>query len=188
MLYLASGSPRRARLLKEARLRYRVLKTDYKESHPRGMSPALVVRKNALGKALAASGAIKKGIILAADTIVYCNHEIIGKPKNRRAAEKILYSLQGRWHTVYTGVVFLKMNGRKIEKKIMFHEKTTVRLLKMSLPQIRRYFQCINPMDKAGAYAIQTQSNPIVKELRGSFSNAVGLPMEKLKKRLDMLK
>ncbi len=144
------------------------------------MVPARVVRQNALGKAAAALKKIKNGRILSADTIVYHGGKIIGKPKDRRGAEKILLSLQRTWHTVYTGVVFLEVKEKKVTKKILFHEKTRVKLKKMSLPQIRQYFCRVDPSDKAGAYAIQSWSGTIVEKVRGSFSNAVGLPMERL--------
>ena len=187
-LYLASASPRRAKLLKEAAIKFQILKTGYHETHPRGMKPSRVVQKNALGKALSALNKIKSGVILSADTIVYSRGQVIGKPKNLRDAEKILFSLQGRWQTVYTGVALLSVRRGIKEKKILFHEKTRVKLKKMTLSEIQRYFKRVNPMDKAGAYAIQTRTNSLAEETRGSFSNAVGLPMEKLKKTLNMLK
>ena len=179
-LYLASRSPRRTRLLKEAGIRHRVLKTNYKERRSARLTPAVLVRKHAMGKAMAAAVLIKNGLILAADTVVFCKGKIIGKPRSRREAEKTLLSLQGRRHTVYTGVALIAVDKKNLRKKILFYEKTGVRLKKMDLSDIRRYFRRINPMDKAGAYAIQAKKGSIVREIRGSFSNAVGLPMERL--------
>ena len=183
-LYLASLSPRRTRLLREAGIRHRILKADYIETHPRGMAPAAVARKNAWGKAVAASKKIANGRILAADTLVYSEGKIIGKPRNRRAAEKTLLSLQGRWHTVYTAVAVLDVEHGRAKKKVLFHERTKVRLKAMTLPEIRRYFRREDPMDKAGAYAIQSKKGTIVEKVRGSFTNAVGLPMENLYARI----
>jgi septum formation protein len=187
MLILASLSPRRRRLLKEARIRHRVLKVDYKETHPRGMGPAAVARKHALGKAMAALTRVANGRILAADTLVYCGGKIIGKPRDLREAEKILLSLQGRWHKVVTAVALLDAKKSQVKKKVLFHEMTKVRLKKMTLKDIRNYFRRVDPLDKAGAYAIQSRSRSIVKEVRGSFSNAVGLPMERLCARMKKL-
>ena len=179
-LYLASRSPRRTRLLKEAGIRHRVLKTNYKEHLSARLTPAALVRKHAMGKAMAATVLIENGLILAADTVVFCKGKIIGKPRSRREAEKTLLSLQGRWHTVYTGVALISVKKKGLKKKVLFHESTKVCLKKMDLPQIRRYFRRVDPMDKAGAYAIQARSGTIVEAVRGSFSNAVGLPMEGL--------
>ena len=187
MLYLASRSPRRTRLLREAGIRHRILKIHYKESCPPGAGPASVARKNALGKALTAFTQIKSGRVLAADTLVYFKKKIIGKPGSKHEAEKTLLSLQGVWHSVYTAVALLDVENARIKKNILFHEITKVRLKAMSLSQIRRYFRRVNPMDKAGAYAIQSRSNKIVQEVRGSFSNAVGLPMERLCARMKKL-
>ena len=187
MLYLASRSPRRTKLLKEAGIRHRILKIDFKESCPSGAGPVWVAKKNALGKAKMASAKIKNGLILAADTFVYFKGRIIGKPGSKREAEKTLRSLQGIWHIVYTAVAILDVKNSKVKKNILFCEKTKVRLKAMSLSRIRGYFRRVNPMDKAGAYAIQSRSNNIVQEVRGSFSNAVGLPMERLCARMKKL-
>ena len=179
-LYLASRSPRRTRLLREAGIRHRIVVTKYKELGSPGMSPVSLVQKHAMGKALAAAAKVKNGLILAADTLVYSQRKIIGKPSSRHAAEKTLLGLQGRWHIVYTGVALIPVKNKRLLKKVLFHEKTKVRLKKMDLAEIRRYFRRVNPMDKAGAYAIQVKRGTIVEEVRGSFSNAVGLPMERL--------
>ena len=179
-LYLASQSPRRTKLLREAGLSHRIVRAAYKETGGRGLGPAALVRKHARGKALAVLSKVESGLIIAADTLVYFDGKIIGKPRSRREAEKTLLSLQGRWHTVYTAVALVVMKKKSPQKKILFHEKTKVRLKKMDLAGIRRYFRRVDPMDKAGAYAIQSKRNTIVEEVRGSFSNAVGLPMERL--------
>ena len=186
-LYLASRSPRRTKLLKEAHIRCTVLKSNFVESSPPGMGPAKAVQKNALGKARAVLARAKDGLVLAADTIVYFKGQIIGKPRDLRGAQKTLLSLQGRWHWVYTGVALLEVKKSTVQRSILFYEKTRVRLRAMSKLQILRYFRRVDPMDKAGAYAVQSRSNSIVQEVRGSFSNAVGLPMEQLCARMKKL-
>ena len=179
-LYLASRSPRRTKLLKEAGLSHRIVRSAYEETGGRGLGPAALVRKHAMGKALAALPKVDNGLLVAADTIVYYRGKIIGKPRSRREAETTLLSLQGRWHAVYTGVALIWTKNKKLQKKVLFHEKTKVLLKKMDLAGIRRYFLRVDPMDKAGAYAIQTVQGTIVEKVSGSFSNAVGLPMERL--------
>ena len=180
MLYLASASPRRSKLLRKAGIIFKLVESDYRERHFPGMGPTFLVKKHALGKALGAIRRVKKGKILAADTIVYFRKKIVGKPSSRTAAVKTLLALQGAWHTVYTGVGILEMKNGKVFGKRLFVEKTKIRLKEMDEKAVRRYFLRVDPMDKAGSYAIQAKGASIVREVRGSFSNAVGLPMERL--------
>ena len=181
MLYLASASLRRAKLLKEAGVRFEVLKSDYHERNFDRSRPSQLVKRHALGKALAAARKVKNGKILGADSIVYCRGKIVGKPGNLREAMKMLAALQGRWQTVYTGVAFLEIRQSRVLRQRLFYEKTKVLLNKMEKKDIRRYFRRVNPLDKAGACAIQASGPGIVREVVGSFSNAVGLPMERLR-------
>jgi septum formation protein len=181
LIYLASTSPRRKRLLKEAGIRFRVLRPEYHEKNIPGLGPGALVKRHALEKGLSAAKLIKDGVVLSADTVVYLNGRVIGKPRNRRDAFRILSNLEGRWHTVYTGVSLLERSAGKTIKKRSFIVKTGVQIKEMTPEEIRAYFKKINPLDKAGAYAIQSSRVSIVKKIRGSFSNAVGLPMEKLK-------
>ena len=180
MIYLASTSPRRKKILKDLGIRFRVLSTRYHEKDLPGTGPAKLVRTHALGKALSAAHLIIHGKILSADTVVYFKNKIIGKPKNRREAFRILSMLQGRWHEVYTGVAIFEIKNKKIHKRRVFTEKTKVCLRPMNRAAILKYFKRVNPLDKAGAYAIQSRRFGIVVEIKGSFSNAVGLPLEKL--------
>src|SRR3989338_836778 len=103
MIYLVSTSPRRKKLLREAGIRFRVLHPNYHEKPIPGLGPAALVKKYAFEKATSAISLVKDGTLLSADTIVYFKGRVIGKPKNRRDAVRILSKLQGRWHTVYTG-------------------------------------------------------------------------------------
>ena len=180
MIYLASTSPRRKILLREKGVRFKILKPSYHEKRIHGL-PAKIVKTHAIEKALSCLKLVKQGIILSADTIVYWNGCVIGKPKNMEDAVRILLKLQDQWHTVFTGVAVLRVKQERVIKKTVFVEKTKIRLQPMTKIEINRYFRRVNPLDKAGAYAIQSKSASIVKEIRGSFSNAVGLPMERLK-------
>ena len=180
-LFLASSSPRRAKLLREAGVRFKVLRSPYHERDSAHPKPAGLVKKHALGKALAASKKIADGRLLAADTTVYFRGKIIGKPKNKQDAFRTLSRLQGRWHAVYTGVALLEMKAGRPLRTRVFVEKTRVKIQKMDAGLIRRYLRRIDPMDKAGSYAIQVKKGGIVEAVRGSFSNAVGLPMERLR-------
>lgn len=180
MIYLVSTSPRRKVLLKKAGVAFRILKPDYEENQDLKGTPSQIVKAHATGKAQSRRHQIKDGVLLSADTIVYLKGEIIGKPKNRKKAEIMLGKLQGRWHCVYTGVSIYKIAPGRVVKKTVFFEKTQVRLKALTAKGIKNYFKTVNPLDKAGAYAIQSPHGGIVQEVKGSFSNAVGLPMEKL--------
>ena len=184
MIYLASTSPRRKKILQKLRLRFRVISTSYEEKNETNKPPSVLVKKHALAKAVSCVSKVRDGIILGADTLVYCKNNIIGKPKNLKEASEILYHLQGGWHTVYTGVAILHIKHGRMLKKTVFSERTRVRLRAMNRMAINSYFKKINPLDKAGAYAIQSKQVNIVEEVRGSLTNAIGLPMERLKRYL----
>jgi septum formation protein len=180
MIELASSSPRRRTLLREAGIRYRIVRPDYHERTVPGLKPRALVRVHALGKALSAAAVRPHApLILAADTVVFFGGKIIGKPRNAADARRILGKLQGNWHDVWTGVALLRRDPNGRMKKTVFTEKTRVRIRKMDAAAIRAYFRRVNPLDKAGAYAIQSKHS-IVEEVRGSLTNAVGLPMERL--------
>jgi len=186
-IYLASSSPRRKKILRKLNISFKVIVPHYKERHLSGLSPAQLVKAHAVGKAASSVKKIREGIIISADTIVYFQRRVIGKPGNIREAFKILESLQSRWHEVYTGVALFKIKSGSVVKKIIFFEKTGVLLKKMTRPDIERYFKKINPLDKAGAYAIQSKQSKIIKKIKGSFSNVAGFPKEKFIKALGDL-
>jgi septum formation protein len=184
MIYLASTSPRRKALLREFGVSFRAVQPAYEEEKAPHRSPSIIAQRHALAKANSCAKKIRNGVLLAADTIVYLDGQIIGKPKNLRDAFRILEKLQGRWHSVYTGVAVFWMRSGRLEKKTVFFERTKVRLKSMSRREIETYFKKVNPLDKAGAYAIQSRSPDIVREVRGLRTNAIGLPIETILKKL----
>ena len=211
MIYLASSSPRRRALLKKAGIRFKVFCPTYEETNDARVSVRMLVKRHALGKAISASSRIRDGLVLGADTVVVRHGSLSGKPRNMQHAERMLQNLQGKWHTVLTGVALLKIRAGKVVKKTVFVESTAVKLKKLSAEQRKRYLKRIGPLDKAGAYAIQSKAidivpppvrsgrkatgrscgrtgGGIVERVRGSLANAMGLPMEKLKKKLGMLR
>lgn len=185
MIYLASASPRRRKILKEMGFRFRVLKPDYKEVNPKSAHPIRTARTHALGKALSALKWVRNGIVLGADTLVYADRKLIGKPRNLKDAYRILGQLQGRAHTVYTAVALLKVQDGDLCFRKVFVEKTRVWLKSMERSEMTRYFNIIKPLDKAGAYAIQSKTGNLVAKIRGSGANAAGLPAEALQKELS---
>ncbi len=128
MIYLASTSPRRKKILKDLGVLFKTLEPDYHEKPLPGASPTKLVRAHALGKALSAARMIRSGRVLSADTIVYFRNRIIGKPRDMKDAFRILGALQGQWHTVYTGVAFLSVKAGKAVRRRVIVEKTQVRL------------------------------------------------------------
>ncbi len=184
MIYLASTSPRRKALLKLHGIKFQLLVPTYEEGKLSRLPPEQIVKIHAVEKGKSCVRRIDDGIILSADTIVYIDGEVIGKPKNMNDAERMLGRLQGRWHTVYTAVSIFKIVSGRIKKKKIFVEKTKVLLKALTPRGVKNYFKKVNPIDKAGAYAIQAQHTGIVRDIRGLFSNAVGLPIEIVIKKL----
>ena len=167
MLILASGSPRRAKILKELGVEFRVEKSDAPEvSYPH--DPERTVRENALAKGAAVSGEN----ILSADTIVWFSGRIYGKPKDLAEAKAYLRELSGNVHTVFTGVAY---NG---EVKVV---KSDVKFRKLSEAMIDEYVARVKPTDRAGAYDIDESGDLIVESYTGSYENIMGLPVEPLR-------
>ena len=180
MITLASSSPRRKWILKKHRVDFRVVRPEYHEKKISGKSPSQIVRIHALGKAVSVIHKISSGTILAADSVVYFKGRILGKPRHLKQAAHFLKLLQGQWQTVYTGVALLQIQAGKVRQKKVFVEKTRIFLKKMNPKQIRAYFRRVNPLDKAGGYALQAGSFAGAQRIRGSYFNAVGLPIERL--------
>lgn len=171
---LASASPRRLELLSEVVSNLTVSPSDIDESDVKATSPRALVKELSKRKALAVlpqDGNSEK-VVIGADTVVYCK-KLYGKPHNRADAIRILNELNGKRHYVFTGVTV-------ISKGIVrtFAVRSSVRFKSLSQEEIERYVDEYRPYDKAGAYAVQ--EGVVVKSYRGSLTNIIGLPMEKL--------
>lgn len=188
VLVLASSSPRRGMLLEEAGFRFTKVKADVSEELPQGVSPERGVQELALRKAQAGLenwltlGGSSEDVILGADTIVVLEGQILGKPSTEKEAEKMLTSLSGRVHAVYTGVAFVDGTGRRESRAI----RTEVFFRPLTLQEILAYISTGEPMDKAGAYGIQGRASEFVDYYEGSFTNVIGLPMEHVRERLSV--
>ena len=174
---LASQSPRRRELLHLAEIDFDVIVADTDESYPAGLSFEEIAIHIAKNKALAIADKNLSGkIIIAADTIVVCNDEVIGKPADEEDAVKIISTLSGNKHTVITGVYIYQKS-----KEIYFADVTEVTFHNLSLPQISYYVKKYKPFDKAGAYAIQEWIGAIgIKNINGDFYNVMGLPISRV--------
>lgn len=180
-LLLASASPRRADLLRQIGLDVVVIVASVKEIAPAHLSPHETAQINAYRKARAVAKKYPDDLVLGADTIVCLGAQIFGKPANLVEAEEMLLALQGLSHEVVTGVCLV---GWRARRERLFAVSTTVTFQPLDRAAIRRYLEQVNPLDKAGAYAIQEHGDWIVREISGSFSNVVGLPVERLRDEL----
>ena len=181
-LILASASPRRAELLRQMGVPFTVVRGEVPEVAPEHLSPVETAEINAYRKARVTAKKHPDSLVLAADTIVSLGTEIFGKPVDATDAERMLAKLQGRTHLVVTGVCLLRLRPHRQK---LFAVNTSVTFRKLHIGQIRRYLSKIFPFDKAGSYAIQEEGDLIVKSIAGSFSNVIGLPIERLRTELE---
>ena len=178
-LILASASPRRRELLGLTGLAFTVDAPDVDESC--SLPPREAVKELSQRKAQAAARLHPGCIILAADTLVSVDETALGKPRDAEDAVRMLRSLSGRWHQVYTGVTVVKADGTfRCEADV-----TDVHFEKMSDEAIRRYVATGEPMDKAGAYAVQGFAGLWIDQLHGSHSNVIGLPLALTRRLLE---
>lgn len=176
-IILASTSPRRKEILSKTRLPFEVVASDYEEDMSLPMSPGELVEYLSCGKAEAVATHHPDAIIIAADTFVVHDGCVIGKPKNAARAAQLLQILQGTAHQIMTGVTILDSTTGKT---VTFHDTINVHIKKMSDETIARYIATGEPLDKAGAYAIQELGAIFVEKTEGDFFTAMGLPLSRL--------
>jgi len=177
-IYLASKSPRRRKLLKQLGINFNVFSVNSVEDFLDGEHPVECVKRLALEKMEIAKKRVGQSIIITADTIVVLGEKVIGKPTNKIDAIKILSSLSGKVHKVYTGFCVVNQKRNKI---IVEYEKTEVEFRMLTKDEIADYVKGGSPMDKAGAYGIQDDFGAVfVERINGCYYNVVGLPLTKL--------
>jgi septum formation protein len=181
---LASASPRRTKLLKEAGVDFVVMPGEASESQPEHLTPMEACLLNAYHKARAVAKKEPDALVIGADTEVCLGGKVFGKPSTREDAERMLAELEGKEHQVITGVCLLHLRRHK---QRLFAEQTLVKFRSLGSDEIAAYLDKINPLDKAGAYAIQEHGDMIIEEIRGSFTNVVGLPVERLQVELNAI-
>jgi septum formation protein len=176
-LILASQSPRRKNLLRQIGLKFTVRPSHVPEDVLDHEAPEHNAKRIALSKAVEISRGVRNGIVIGADTIVVLGDRILGKPRTRDEAKKMLRSLSGRMHTVYTAFALIDARTRRKTVQI---EKTKVWFRKLSRREIADYVASGSPMDKAGAYGIQDDYGAVfVRRVEGCFYNVVGFPLTK---------
>ncbi len=180
-LILASASPRRVELLRQIVAAFEVVPSDATELADEHLSPYELCQLNAHRKARAVAKRFPDTLVLGADTLVFLDREILGKPADLTEAEQMIARLQGRTHQVITGVSLIHLRPHR---ERIFAVSTDVRFRSLNAEQVRDYLSRIDPLDKAGAYAIQEHGELIIEEISGSYSNVVGLPVERVREEL----
>ena len=176
-LVLASQSPRRIELLREAGYSFDILVPEVEEAHDASLTPEALTVENARRKAAAGAALRPEALVIGADTLVYVDGDPLGKPKDLDEALAMMRRLSGRQHQVCTGVYLAREGGSAGEG---FHVITEVTFKPLTNALIQAYHARVNPLDKAGAYGIQECSEMILHHYEGSWTNVMGLPMEKL--------
>jgi septum formation protein len=180
-LILASASPRRAEILRNAGIQFEIRKTDVDESRIVGELPGDYVRRLALAKALSAAteyrDPLDETLILGADTVVVVDADILGKPASQDDARSMLRRLSGRIHEVHTGLALLRKPGA--EQRVV-EEITRVHFAPLTDREIEDYIATGEPFDKAGAYGIQGMGGRYVTRIEGCYFNVMGLPLARL--------
>ncbi len=174
-LVLASGSPRRRELLSSAGIRFAIVAPDVEENASRALTIRELTTWNATRKALDVASQRPDAVVLGADTLVALDGKIIGKPVDMAEATAIIRRLRGRVHEVCTAVFICSAGGNRAAS---FHVFSRVKFRDLNEREITSYLAKINPLDKAGAYAAQGHGAEIIQEIRGSYTNVVGLPMK----------
>ncbi len=174
-LILASNSPRRAQILRDAGISFSVLSSAVDETHYPGETPEQLVQRLADAKAeLVAARAVGPAILIAADTVVALDGQILGKPRSTDEARRMLELFSGRTHSVITGVSLIRLP--EMDRR-QFIETTLVHFAPLSAGEISRYLATEEPYDKAGAYAIQGHAGRYIPRIEGCYFNVVGLPL-----------
>lgn len=181
-IILASSSPRRRELLKQAGIPFTVMPGGVDEERAElSGAPGQRAEQLACLKAMDVAGKVQKGLVLGADTIVVCNGEIFGKPADEKDAVRMLESLSGRVHLVITGIALADAESGKAA---IGHETTKVKFSPITNEDIKAYIKTGEPYGKAGAYAVQGRGALLVESIDGCYSNVVGLPLFRLGKML----
>jgi septum formation protein len=174
-LILASSSPRRVQLLREARFEPEVLPAEVEELWCDFFTPSELTLFNAFQKAITVAMRYPDAVVLGADTLVALRSEMFGKPRDFDEARRMLEKLVGKTHDVITGVALVHANDGRVITRVVH---TAVRFRSLSSTEIEAYLRIVEPLDKAGAYAAQVSPDLIIEHIDGSLTNVVGLPME----------
>jgi len=183
-LVLASGSPRRQELLDALGVPFRAVVSGYHERALRGRTAKAIAVAHARGKAAAVARSVRRGIVVGADTLVWRKGVAYGKPRDMADARRMLRALEGKTHEVHTGLAVCDV-ARKRWRVASVCTKVTMRPLDAA--EIEWYLAKVNPLDKAGAYAIQEAGGIIIERIAGCYYNVIGFPVATLEAMLRAL-
>ena len=173
---LASSSPRRKKILEQIRFEFSVVPSNINEDFNRGLPPEAFTEHWAREKAKDVAKDHPRSLVIGADTVVFLDGKILGKPKDNKSSKKMLLSLSGRTHEVITGVSLININSKL---DITFNERTFVSINTLSNEHIYNYINSYKPYDKAGSYGIQDGFSVHVEKIRGCYYNVMGFPVSK---------
>ena len=176
-IILASASPRRKELLEKIGLKFEVEPSNYAEDMHSKLSPNELARSISLEKAKVVAGRHKNAIVIAADTFIVFRGKILGKPNSLAEARKMLMTLKGKSHSVITGFTILDSDQNKVLTKSV---ETIIHIRNLTSEEVDAYVKSREPLDKAGAYAIQGLGSVIVEKIEGDYFNVIGLPLSAL--------
>ncbi len=180
-IILASASPRRKEILRKTGLNFSICTSDYKEDINLSLKPRALAKFLSRKKAETVAHKYKNAIIIAADTFIVFKNRLLGKPHTDKEAEKMLNMLNGKAHSVITGFTIMDTASKKILSRSV---ETKVYFKKLGRKEINAYVRSKEPLDKAGAYAIQGLGSVFIERIDGDFLNVVGLPLRALKESL----
>jgi len=187
-LILASASPRRAQILRDAGIPFEIARANVSERRKRGENAVAMTRRLAQAKAEAIARKLEKehleAIVVGADTTVEVKGELLGKPQSSAEARKMLRKLAGRTHRVVTSVAAIRLSDHA---EVIVTETTRVRFAPLSAEDIAEYVATGEPLDKAGAYAVQGIGGRFIESIEGCYFNVVGLPLARLYRMLSGL-
>lgn len=177
-IILASASPRRSELLRQIGLEFEVrVSLVEDEIEPPEHHPEVYARTLAEHKAVDIAGSVTDGIVIGADTIVVLDEHILNKPADEADALRMLSMLQGRTHQVITAITVLEVTGGIVANRVVEHVSTDVTMREATDDELRAYIATGEPLDKAGAYAIQGRGSVFIESIVGDYFNVVGLPL-----------
>lgn len=176
-IILASSSPRRKEILAKLKLPFEIKVSNYEEDMTLAMPPGELAEHLSAGKAKAVADENPHAIVIGADTFVVYNNQLLGKPEDPESAKEMLEMLSGKQNEIVTGVTIIDSDS---SKTVSFHEATKVFMIKLSPKIIEAYIKTGEPLDKAGAYALQELGALLIEKIEGDFFNAMGLPLRRL--------
>ncbi|MBN1548960.1 MAG: septum formation inhibitor Maf [Syntrophaceae bacterium] len=174
---LASASPRRVELLSNLGLNFTVMPSGADETYRLGETPAVHVRRVSKAKAQVVAEQHPEAWVLGADTIVVIDGEVLGKPRDKADARRMLRLLSGRKHDVYTGFTIIRKSASVLLRKTV---RSAVAFRLIDEDELAWYINSDEPYDKAGGYAVQEKGGVFIRRIQGSYSNVIGLPVSEV--------